>query len=56
MTRLKEAAPQVFISTHCVAHRLALAASDACKGISRFERTVNQIYTFSKSTTHAAEL
>ena len=34
MTRLKEAAPQGFISTHCVAHRLALAASDACKGIS----------------------
>ena len=60
MTRLQAAAPQGFVSTHCVAHRLALAASDACKDISmvsRFERIVNQIYTFfSKSTTRAAEL
>lgn len=60
MTRLQEAAPQGFISTHCIAHRLALAASDACKAVSmvaRFERIVNQIYTyFAKSSTHAAEL
>ena len=59
MTRVMEAAPPGFISTHCVAHRLVLAASDACKDtslVSRFERVVNQIYTFSKSTTHAAEL
>ena len=60
MTRLQEAAPQGFVSTHCVAHRLALAASETCKDISmvsRFERIVNQIYTFfAKSTTHAAEL
>ena len=62
MTRLQEAAPQGFVSTHCVAHRLALAASEACKNISmvsRFERIVNQIYTHSLPkvyTTHAAEL
>jgi len=59
MTRVMEAAPPGFISTHCVARRLVLVASDACKDtslVSRFERIVNQIYTFSKSTTHAAEL
>ena len=50
MTRLQEATLQGFGSTHCVAHRQALAASDACKHIPmvlRFERIVNQIYTFS---------
>ena len=59
MTRVMEAAPPGFISTHCVAHRLVLAASDACKDtslVSRFECILNQIYTFSKNTTHAAEL
>ncbi len=60
MAKLQEVAPSGFVSTHCVAHRLALAASDACKGIhmiSTFERIVNQIYTFfSKSTTQAAGL
>ena len=59
MTRI-QVVPQGFVATHCVAHRLALAASNACKDIpmvSRFERIINQIYTFfSKSTTHAAEL
>ena len=51
MTKLQAAAPQGFVSTNCVAHRLALAASDAYKDIpiiSRFERMVNQIYTFSE--------
>ena len=40
MNRIQETAPQCFVSTHCVAHRLPLASCDGCKEISivsRFE-------------------
>lgn len=48
------------IATHCSAHRLALAASDAAHTtpwFARFERILNQIYSFfSRSVVHTAEL
>ena len=36
MTKLKEAAAPGFVSTHCAAHRLSLAASNACKTVRKF--------------------
>ncbi|XP_011409071.1 PREDICTED: zinc finger protein 862-like, partial [Amphimedon queenslandica] len=48
------------IATHCSAHRLALAASDAAHTtpwFARFERILNQVYSFfSRSAVHTAEL
>ena len=38
-----------FLATHCVAHRLSLAAVDACAGstlISHFQALINEIYSF----------
>lgn len=49
MTQLKRTVP-LFIATHCAAHRLSLAASQACEAVScakRFESLVNQMYNFS---------
>lgn len=59
MARLKSRVPGLIV-THCSAHRLALAASDAARKTTwfkRFESMVNQVYTFfSRSTVRTAEL
>ncbi len=59
VTRIKEIVPQ-FISTHCSAHRLSLAACDAADSVSEigtFQRILNQVYVFfSRSTTRTAQL
>ena len=46
MTQLKGVVP-LFIATHCAAHRLSLAVSQACETVpcaKRFERLINQIH------------
>ena len=49
-----------FLATHCVAHRLSLAAVDACSGspiVSQFRTIINEIYSFfSQSTVHTSQL
>ena len=59
MVQLKTKVPHLIV-THCSAHRLALAASDAARStpwFARFEKIVNQVYTFfSRSAVHTAEL
>lgn len=47
-TRITAIVPH-FIATHCCAHRLALAASNACDSsppVKRFQNLVNSIYSF----------
>ena len=59
MAQLKAKIPGLIV-THCSAHRLALAASDSARitpWFNRFEKVVNQIYTFfSRSAVRTAEL
>lgn len=59
VTRLKQLVP-TFIATHCVAHRLALAASQATNAspsIAQFERVITQIFSFfSRSTVRLSAL
>lgn len=48
-----------FISTHCSAHRLSLAACDAANSvpeIGKFQRILNQVYVFSRSTNRTTQL
>ena len=52
MTRLKEVVP-CFVSTHCAAHRLALAALHACRASPVTVRFHNAYTFFSKSTVRA---
>ena len=57
IARIKQIVP---IATHCVAHRLALAASQATSAsptMARFERILSQIFVFfSRSTTRTSTL
>ena len=59
MAQLKTKVPSIIV-THCLAHRLALAASAAARltpWFTHFEKIVNQVYTFfSRSAVHTAEL
>lgn len=59
VTRIKRIVPK-FISTHCSAHRLQLAACDAADStstIKQFQCIVNQVYVFfSRSTNRSAQL
>ena len=59
VARIKVKIP-TFLATHCVAHRLSLAAVDACSGsaiVSRFQSIINEIYSFfSRSTVHTSQL
>ena len=58
-TRIKALVPTL-IATHCSAHRLSLAVCEACNSsmsVKRFEKVLNQIYTFfSKSSVRTAKL
>ena len=59
MVQLKTKVPGLIV-THCSAHRLSLAASDAAHAtpwFAWFEKVLNQVYTFfSRSAVHTAEL
>ena len=59
VARIKVKVPQ-FLATHCVAHRLSLAAVDACAGsslVSQFQTLINQIYSFfPRNTVHTQHL
>ena len=59
VTRIKNIVPK-FISTHCSAHRLQLAACDVAESVPavvHFQSIVNQIYVFfSRSTNRTAQL
>ena len=59
VARIKVKVPQ-FLATHCVAHRLSLAAVNACVGsslVSHFQALINQIYSFfSRSSVHTQNL
>ena len=59
VARIKLKVP-LFLATHCVAHRLSLAAVDACANsnlVSRFQSLLNEIYSFfSRSTVHTQQL
>ena len=58
VTRIKEVVP-LFISTNCAAHRLSLVACDAAENISetnRFQKVLNQLYVFSRSSVRSSDL
>ena len=59
IARIKLKVP-LFLATHCVAHRLSLAAVNACADsslVSRFQSLLNEIYSFfSRSTVHTQHL
>ena len=59
VAQIKVKVPQ-FLATHCVAHRLSLAAVNACVGsslVSHFQALINQIYSFfSRSSVHTQNL
>ena len=54
IAHIKQIVPK-FIATHCVAHRLALAASQATSAsptMTRFERILSQIYFLIQEALH----
>ena len=59
IARIKVKVP-LFLATHCVAHRLSLAAVDASSNsslVSKFQSSINQIYKyFSRSAVHTQQL
>lgn len=59
VARIKVRVP-LFLGTHCVAHRLSLAAVDASRDsrlVSSFQSLINEIYAFfSRSTVHTQHL
>ena len=59
VARIKVKVP-LFLATHCVAHRLSLAAVDASGDsclVSKFQSLINEIYAFfSRSTVHTQHL